>query len=67
MISVNFLVAVAEPALPSPNVLILSALLAVVMALLGLAVFYGLERAAKVSRQRNRKAGKEDVTEAGIF
>ncbi len=50
MISVNFLVAVAEPALPSPNVLILSALLAVVMALLGLAVFYGLERAAKVSR-----------------
>jgi hypothetical protein len=37
------------------------------VALLGLAVFYGLERAAKVSRQRNQKAGKGDVTEAGIF
>ena len=37
------------------------------VALLGLAVFYGLERAAKVSRQHNRKAGKGDVTEAGVF
>lgn len=37
------------------------------IALLGLAVFYGLERAAKISRQRNQKAGKGDVTEAGIF
>lgn len=38
-----------------------------IVALLGLAVFYGLERAAKVSRQRNQKAGEGDVTEAGVF
>jgi len=37
------------------------------MALLGLAVFYGLERAAKVSRQRNQKAGEGDVTSSGVF
>jgi hypothetical protein len=37
------------------------------LALLGLAVFYGLERAAIVSRQRNQKAGKGDVTEEGVF
>lgn len=37
------------------------------LALLGLAVFYGLERTAKVSRQRNSKAGRRDVTETGVF
>ena len=37
------------------------------LALLGLAAFYGLERAALVSRQRNQKAGKGDVTETGVF
>lgn len=37
------------------------------LALLGLAVFYGLECLAMVSRQRNQKAGKADVTEAEIF
>jgi hypothetical protein len=37
------------------------------LALLGLAIFYGLERAALVSRQRNQKAGKGDVTEIGVF
>jgi hypothetical protein len=37
------------------------------VALVGLAVFYGLERSAKVSRQRKRGAGKEDSTEAGVF
>ena len=37
------------------------------VALLGLAAFYGLERAATVSRQRNRNTGKGDVTDAGIF
>jgi hypothetical protein len=30
-------------------------------------LFYGLERAALVSRQRNQKAGKGDVTETGVF
>lgn len=35
--------------------------------LLGVAVFYGLERAAKLSRQRNQKAGRGDVTEAEVF
>ena len=38
-----------------------------VMAMVGLAAFYGLERAAKVSRQRNQESGKGDVTEAEIF
>jgi hypothetical protein len=37
------------------------------LALLGLAVFYGLERVAIISRQRNQKAGKGDVTEEGVF
>jgi hypothetical protein len=37
------------------------------LALLGLAIFYGLERAAIVSRQRNQKEGKGDVTEIGFF
>ncbi len=37
------------------------------VALVGLAVFYGLERAAKASRRRRRNAGKEDATEAGVF
>jgi high-affinity nickel permease len=36
------------------------------VALLGVTVFYGLERAAKVSRQRNQKAGKGDVNLAVI-
>lgn len=37
------------------------------VALLGVAIFYGLERIAKVSRQRNQKAGQGDVTEAQVF
>jgi hypothetical protein len=37
------------------------------VALLGLAVFYGLERAAEVSRQRNRQDANQDVTSGGIF
>jgi len=37
------------------------------VALIGLAVFYGLERRAKVSRRRRRRAGEEDSTEAGVF
>jgi predicted membrane protein len=37
------------------------------VALLGLAVFYGLERFAKNSRQRSRKTGKGDVTSPGVF
>jgi hypothetical protein len=37
------------------------------IALVGLAVFYGLERVAEVSRQRNRKAGEGDVTSSGVF
>lgn len=37
------------------------------LALLGLAVFYGLERAAIVSRQRNHEAGNGDVTSSGVF
>ncbi len=37
------------------------------VALVGLATFYGLDRAAKVSRQRKRNTGKEDSTEAGVF
>jgi zinc transporter ZupT len=37
------------------------------VALIGLAVFYGLERAAKTSRQRRHGAGKEDSAGAGIF
>ncbi len=37
------------------------------VALVGLATFYGLDRAAKVSRQRKRNTGKEDSTKAGVF
>ena len=37
------------------------------VALIGLAVFYGLERAPKISRQRRHGAGKEDSAGAGIF
>ncbi|KYC43715.1 hypothetical protein WA1_00675 [Scytonema hofmannii PCC 7110] len=37
------------------------------VALLGLAVFYGLERFAIESRQRNQKVGKGDVTASGVF
>jgi len=37
------------------------------VALVGLATFYGLERAAKVSRGRRRRAGGEDATGAGAF
>ena len=37
------------------------------VALLGLATFYGLDRLATESRRRRRKAGKEDSTEVGVF
>jgi len=37
------------------------------LALAGLAIFYGLERMAKLSRQRNLKAGRGDSTSAGVF
>ena len=37
------------------------------VALLGLAIFYGLERAASSSRRSEREAGKEDSTTKGIF
>ncbi|MBD2199552.1 MULTISPECIES: hypothetical protein [Calothrix] len=37
------------------------------VALVGLAVFYGLERFAKKSRQRNQKTGKGDVTSSEVF
>lgn len=37
------------------------------VALLGMVVFYGLERVARESRQRNQKAGKPDVTSSGVF
>lgn len=37
------------------------------VALLGFAVFYGLERIAKVSRQRNRKSGEGDATSTSVF
>jgi hypothetical protein len=37
------------------------------VALAGLAAFYGLERSAKASRRRRRRAGEEDSTEAGVF
>ncbi len=38
-----------------------------VMALLGLLAFYGLEQAAKTSRQQNRKEGKGDATQPAVF
>ncbi len=37
------------------------------VALVGLATFYGLERAAKVSRAEKRRAGGEDATGRGVF
>lgn len=37
------------------------------VSLFGMLAFYGLERAAKVSRQRSRSGGEGDVTEIGIF
>ena len=37
------------------------------MALLGLAAFYGLERAAKASREANEQGGEGDETEPGVF
>ena len=37
------------------------------LSLVGLAVFYGLERAAKVSRHERREAGEEDVPGPGVF
>jgi hypothetical protein len=37
------------------------------VALLGMAVFYGLERAAIVSRQQNRAEGRGDVTTGSVF
>ncbi len=37
------------------------------VALLGLTVFYGLERVAESSRQRSRKEGKADATSAEVF
>ncbi|MBD1835326.1 hypothetical protein H6F61_22230 [Cyanobacteria bacterium FACHB-472] len=37
------------------------------VALLGFAVFYGLERLAKRSRQQNQKENQEDTTDAGVF
>ena len=37
------------------------------VALVGLVAFYGLERAAKASRGRGRRAGGEDATGAGVF
>lgn len=37
------------------------------IALLGLAVFYGLERLATSTRRRKREAGKEDSTSEGVF
>ena len=37
------------------------------LALLGLAIFYALERAAKESRQRNQKSAGRDVTTTRVF
>ena len=37
------------------------------VALVGLATFYGLDRVAKGSRRRKREAGKEDSAGAGVF
>ena len=33
----------------------------------GLAVFYGLDRAAKVSRRQRREAGEADATSPSVF
>ena len=40
---------------------------AYVLALVGLVVFYGLERSAKLSRGRNRQAGQENIPSLGVF
>ena len=37
------------------------------VALVGLATFYGLERSARVSRGKERSAGREDSTGGGVF
>ena len=37
------------------------------LALLGLVLFYGLERAAKASKEENEEEGGPDQTEAGVF
>lgn len=37
------------------------------VALAGLAAFYGLERAAEVSRRQRREQGEEDATPPGVF
>lgn len=37
------------------------------LSMAGLVVFYGLERAAKVSRHERREAGEEDVPGPGVF
>ena len=37
------------------------------LSLAGTLVFYGLERAAKVSRQRSRQEGEGDATQPGVF
>ncbi len=37
------------------------------LSLMGMLVFYGLERAAKVSRQRSRRGGEGDATQPGVF
>ncbi len=38
-----------------------------IMALLGMMAFYGLERAAKVSRQQSMDEGEGDATQPGVF
>lgn len=40
---------------------------AYLVALLGLATFYGLERSVKVSRRRRRDRGEEDAASSGVF
>lgn len=37
------------------------------LSMLGLVAFYGLERAAKVSRHERREAGEEDIPGPGVF
>lgn len=37
------------------------------LALLGIVLFYGLERAAKLSRRSSQRAGEGDVTSRGVF
>lgn len=40
---------------------------AYLVALLGLATFYGLERSVKASRRRRRNRGEEDAASSGVF